>query len=92
MRHITPRELMEVEHEIKTGLIYGLIREYFASKLVETRNEARVLSSNLTSLLEREQKLGQINLLETFHDDFHNHVVHVVTKQPTETKDTEHES
>ena len=90
MRHITPRELMEVEHELKSGLIYGMIREYMAARLVETRNQARVLSSNLTSLLEREQLLGQVNLLETFHDDFHNHVVHVVTKQPN--KDTEHES
>ena len=92
MRHITPRDLMEIEHDLKSGLLYGILREYIESRLIESRNQARILSSSLNSLLEREQKLGQINLLETFHDDFHNHVVHVVTKQPTETKDTEHES
>jgi len=90
MRHITPRELMEVEHDLKQGLVYGILREYITSRLSESRNQARMLAGNLSSLLEREQMLGQINLLETFHDDFHNHVVHVVTKQPN--KDTEHES
>jgi len=80
MKHITPRELMDVEHDLKTGLVYGILREYLESRLVESRIQARVLAGNLASLLEREQLLGQINLLESFHDDFHNHVKHVVTK------------
>jgi len=83
---ITHREQLEVLEQVKRDLSWKCFREYVVSQHFEKKNQVRSLSSNFNALLEREQLQGQVFLLESILEDFHSHVVNVITTNK-ETQD-----
>lgn len=83
-KRISERQAMDVRHTIREELSWGLFKEFIAAQAKEKRIQSKVLSGDLTKLLEREQLLGQADLLESLMEDFHNHVVHVATIHKSE--------
>lgn len=89
-KRISERQAMDVKHTINEELSWGLFKEYIISQAKEKRIQSRVLGGDLTKLLEREQVLGQADLLDSLLEDFHNHVVHVATIHKSEAGEQEH--